>query len=104
MNYTEIYSEVVSEGFSHETALAVNIGLFINVSKQITTAHLKRPGLFWHELQEEMRKAFFLTDKFTPVVVDEAIAIVEAWHGFNNSKKFGKKKTIRECIEANIVE
>lgn len=106
MNYTEVYSEVVAEGFSHETALAVNLGLLILVSKKIKNRHMKQSGLFWSEAQKEMRDAFFLTEKFTREVIDEAIAIVEAWHVYSLGKACGGESgcvqhTIRECIAMN---
>lgn len=102
MNYVEAYKAVVAEGFSHETALAVNLGLLLNVSKPVTMENLEKVGLFWNELKEEIRNALALTEQFTPEVVDEAIAIVGAWYDYDLNKVVGDgKKTIHECMKEN---
>lgn len=104
MNYTEVYDIIREEGYSHETALATIIGLYINVSKKTTMKHLQQKGLFWKEIAAELREASFLTDKFTPVVLGEALGIVGAWYGYSTRKACAgiggcEVKTLRECIK-----
>lgn len=106
MDFMEIHDEIIAEGFSPETALAATLGLLLHMTKKVEDRFLLEKGLFWRELEECIREELSFTEKFTPEVIDEAIAIVGAWYDYDTHKTCNGvggcvRKTIRECIERN---